>query len=335
MTSSIASDGTAGYSRLRIVVLSSDDWKVFGSRQSGLATVTSPRRATNPANAVLNYLYALGELEARLALLTVGLDPGLGFLHVDQGARDSAALDLLEAIRPDVDAYTLRLIQQRTWTRRDFAELRDGTCRIPTLLTHELAETLAVWARLLAPIAELIAATLADAAGGVGSLPTPLTQSNRSAGRQRQRKRTARQPKTEAKLPVTTCASCGVTLADASRRVCNTCLPERRSTAGTIGRRASKDAAGYPEVASDRNARRAAALCWEADAPSEARDRRALDQQIRVGLRNVSVELIARATGLSASYCARIRNGPVTPHPRHWAGLRALVDMGAEGRDAK
>src|SRR5262249_50804681 len=119
-----------------------DHWKVFGSRQSALARVSSPRRATNPANAWLNYLYALGEAEARLALLAVGLDPGLGFLHVDQRARDSAALDVLEAIRPDIDAYVLRLIRRRTWSRRDFAELRDGTCRILPPLTHELAETM-------------------------------------------------------------------------------------------------------------------------------------------------------------------------------------------------
>jgi CRISPR/Cas system-associated endonuclease Cas1 len=35
-----------------------------------------PRLAANPANAVLNYIYALLEGEATLAARLVGLDPG-------------------------------------------------------------------------------------------------------------------------------------------------------------------------------------------------------------------------------------------------------------------
>src|SRR5438094_809453 len=42
-----------------------DHWKVFGSRMSALTQ--SPRLAINPPNAMLNYLYALLESEARLA----------------------------------------------------------------------------------------------------------------------------------------------------------------------------------------------------------------------------------------------------------------------------
>ena len=39
------------------------------------------------------YLYALLESEARLAAACLGLDPGLGVLHVDTSARDSLACD--------------------------------------------------------------------------------------------------------------------------------------------------------------------------------------------------------------------------------------------------
>ena len=41
----------------------------------------SPRLAVNPLNAMLNYLYALLESEARLAVAALGLDPGLGVMH--------------------------------------------------------------------------------------------------------------------------------------------------------------------------------------------------------------------------------------------------------------
>ena len=70
-----------------------DHWRTFGSRMSPLTR--SPRLAVNPVNAILNYLYALLESEARLAAAALGLDPGMGVLHVDAPARDSLALDLM------------------------------------------------------------------------------------------------------------------------------------------------------------------------------------------------------------------------------------------------
>ena len=53
-------------------------WLGFGARISPLTA--SPRLAANPPNAILNYLYALLEAEARLASASLGLDPGLGGL---------------------------------------------------------------------------------------------------------------------------------------------------------------------------------------------------------------------------------------------------------------
>jgi CRISPR/Cas system-associated endonuclease Cas1 len=63
----------------------------------------SARLATNPPNAILNYCYALLESEARLAAAAMGLDPGIGMLHVDSPVRDSLACDIMEAVRPSVD----------------------------------------------------------------------------------------------------------------------------------------------------------------------------------------------------------------------------------------
>jgi len=94
----------------------------FESRRSDLATADSARRATRPIGALLNYLYALGEAETVLALQAVGLDPGLGFLHADTKNRNSAALDLLEAIRPDIDEYVARMLHKRVFSRNDFSE---------------------------------------------------------------------------------------------------------------------------------------------------------------------------------------------------------------------
>lgn len=86
----------------------------------------SPRLAANPANAILNYLYALLESEARLAAAALGLDPGLGVLHVDTQARDSLACDLMEAVRPQVDGYLLDWITRQPLRREWFFEQRDA-----------------------------------------------------------------------------------------------------------------------------------------------------------------------------------------------------------------
>ena len=82
-----------------------DHWQKFGARISPLTG--SPRLAVNPPSAMLNYLYAILESEARLALAALGLDPGMGVLHNDLRSRDSLACDLMEPIRPQVDAYLL------------------------------------------------------------------------------------------------------------------------------------------------------------------------------------------------------------------------------------
>ena len=115
-------------------------WARYDSRASVLTG--APRAATNPVNALLNYLYALLESESRLALLAVGLDPTLGVLHADQRNRDSFALDAMEPVRPDVDAFVLDLLEERSSTSRDFGSSRTVFAGSRAPLTHELALTL-------------------------------------------------------------------------------------------------------------------------------------------------------------------------------------------------
>ena len=93
-----------------------EHWLTFGHRYS-LLSRPSPRKATNPANAILNYLYAILETEARIAALRMGLDPRLGFLHADQKARNSLACDLMEPVRPKVDGFVLDLLAGRAFKK--------------------------------------------------------------------------------------------------------------------------------------------------------------------------------------------------------------------------
>jgi CRISPR-associated endonuclease Cas1 len=95
-----------------------DHWRSFGARVSPLTG--SPRLAVNPPNAILNYLYAVLESESTLAAAALGLDPGIGVLHVDAPARDSLACDLMEVVRPQVDAFLLDWITREPLKREWF-----------------------------------------------------------------------------------------------------------------------------------------------------------------------------------------------------------------------
>ena len=105
-----------------------DHWRAFDTRKSQLSG--SQRLASNPVNAILNYVYAVLESEARLAAVALGLDPGLGFIHMDAPARDSLACDLMEPVRPEVDAWVLDWITREPLKR----ELAFGEARwkLPT-----------------------------------------------------------------------------------------------------------------------------------------------------------------------------------------------------------
>jgi CRISPR-associated endonuclease Cas1 len=162
-----------------------EHWRSFGARISPLSG--SPRLAANPPNAILNYLYALLESEARRAAASLGLDPGLGVLHVDASNRDSLALDILEPIRAQVDAYVVEWITRQPLRREWFYEERDGNCRLMGSFAKQLSETAQTWARAVAPVAEWVAQALWSSAGKSArkgpSLPTRLTQRRRSEGR--------------------------------------------------------------------------------------------------------------------------------------------------------
>src|SRR5439155_15900706 len=127
-----------------------EHWKRFGSRISPLTH--SPRLAANPANAILNFLYAILEAESRLAASAMGLDPGIGFLHADAPVRDSLACDLMEVVRPRVDAFVLDWLQREPLRRSDFWEDRNGNCRLVSALAVQLSQTAGTWRKFVAPV---------------------------------------------------------------------------------------------------------------------------------------------------------------------------------------
>ena len=114
-----------------------DHWRSVGSRQSPLTG--GPRLAVTPAHAILNYCFALLEAETRLAISSLGLDPGLGLgLHTDTADRSSMAFDILEPVRPDVERWLLDWIASEPLRRADFFETATGNCRLMASMCTKL-----------------------------------------------------------------------------------------------------------------------------------------------------------------------------------------------------
>jgi CRISPR-associated protein Cas1 len=72
------------------------------------------RPPQDPLNAMLSFLYSVLTHDTAAALEAVGLDPAVGYLHVDRPGRLSLALDLVEEFRPLLcDRLVLALINLR------------------------------------------------------------------------------------------------------------------------------------------------------------------------------------------------------------------------------
>lgn len=314
-------------------------WHRFGRRGSPLTQ--APRLAVNPINALLNYLYAILEAETRIACLTLGLDPTLGIVHADYRSRDSLALDVMEAVRPQVDAYLLDLLHEHTFKASDFYESPRGICRLLPPTTTILAQTASTWAQLVSPTAERVAQLLAQAPGSrIDHLSTPLTNRKRRARQVRRRAPAPAAPIIPAPKP--NCRRCGGELPHPKRTYCDDCLPHYQreqyeqafhgSGLAAIDRK--KAAGSDPTHSAEAGARRAEsntarkrqAREWD-EKHGKLVDLSAFQREILPSIENVPLSRLQRATGLSLRYVSLIRRGERTPHPRHWA---ALAQIGSE-----
>jgi len=310
-------------------------WRTIGPRAS--AITGHPRTATTAAHALWNYLYRLAEFEATLACLGAGLDPGVGIVHTDQPSRDSMALDLMEAVRPAVDAFVVRMLADRVFRKRDFVELPNGAARLTPALARMLAETLPRWRHAAAPAAERVAKMLAASSRSRLRVPTKLTQDARSWGREGIRRGPRRVLKFRRGLPPA-CRSCGLILEVPGRALCDECLSETRRTNAEASLKAGRatmtamrakgvDPRARPEArrkVGEANVRRQReAKAW--DRENERPDPKVFRREILPALQHIPTSQLALATGLSLPHCAAIRRGLRVPHPRHWEALREIT----------
>jgi CRISPR-associated endonuclease Cas1 len=327
-----------------------EHWNFFGSRGSPLSK--NAQNAANPANAMLNYLYAILRAETRLAITTLGMEPGLSVFHSTRRWRDSFSYDLMEPLRPFVDRWLLDLLEEREFQRSSFFETRRGIVRVLPPVAAMLSETAATWREALGPLVENTARELmAWADGGNrgaltrrtgntsdGSiLPTNLSSEYRKNGRpkaQRRRAKSAREGWTENQRWEQANVESEVEV-DYEDEI----LPKLKH----LRLSEIQDATGL-------SMSYAAALRSGREAPhrrhwvplmrliAEKEERIAADEaladrwtetdferDIRPGLEHLSVSAIAETLEISRSYAARIRRGAQTPPPKHWSKLSRLA----------
>jgi len=298
-------------------------WRTFGTRASPLTG--NPRLAVNPPNAILNYCFALLESESRLALVALGLDPGIGFLHPARANRDSLALDLMEAIRPDVERWLYQWITSEPLRRTDFHETGTGNCRLMSSLSSMLSETAPTWGKLVAPWAEFVAQTLSSGIQGKRVIATRLTQ------RKKREVHDAVMPPVHLPRPEHVCGSCGSKI-PSSRKHCSNCWKQETVKEFSAGRELAQRPDAIAKRAETMLQHRKEIRNWDpSDLPAWF-TRDVYVKQIRPALACVPKARIRAALGVSEPYASYIQEGKRIPHPRHWQALAEFAGVSCRSR---
>ena len=310
-----------------------DHWRTFGPRVSPLTG--SPRVAVNPPNAMLNYLYSLLASESRLAAAALGLDPGLGVLHLDIAARDSLAYDLMEPIRAMVDAFLLDWITRDLLRREWFAERPDGNCRLTASLAVRLSETAPMWGRAVAPLAEWLAQKLwsSPRRNSVANqiLPTRLTQSRKRCAQGGVIQTAPTRPPHRESI----CRECGRTVQRGNTR-CGNCRIEaatrRMPDVAQVGRLTAHGSKAQAKRSATQLRNGKASRAWNPFTQPTWLTEQFYSEKIQPLLAQLSGTAIARVIGVTCAYGSRIRQG-CRPHPRHWDALAELGVLSAKLHD--
>jgi CRISPR-associated endonuclease Cas1 len=301
-------------------------WRTFGPRISSLSG--SPRLAVNPGNAILNYLYALLESEASLAITALGLDAGLGFLHLDNPRRNNLACDVMEPVRPIVDAYLLDWINRGTLRREWFFEQGNGNCRLMSSLTSQLAETISSWRDAVGPYAEGISKVLwteRPRNDGPRLSPTRLTQRHRRIAKGNSSIEAIQLPKIGLR-----CKTCGSSITQGST-YCVRCAVDVSRANLIEAAKSGRIATISPQAQALRSKtqrRQAAALkAWSPSDKPYWLDEKTYRKEIQPRLLGSTIQKIMSALKISRPYAASIRDGKCLPHPRHWLALASLSGL--------
>lgn len=88
------------------------------------------RPPPDPVNGLLSFGYTLLFGQVLSGILSQGLDPYLGHLHAIKKNRPSLALDMMEEMRPVVDALVLSVVNKFQMTARHFDKTKEKGVRM-------------------------------------------------------------------------------------------------------------------------------------------------------------------------------------------------------------
>jgi len=304
-----------------------EHWRVVGSRQSPLTL--GPRLAVTPVHAILNYVFALLEAETRLAIVSHGLDAGLGLgLHTDTADRSSLAFDVLEPVRPKVEAWLLDWVAREPLRRADFFETGTGNCRLMSGICTKLSGTTSTWGKLVAPWAEYVSRTLwAGAKSGRGRSSVPPT-------RLTQQRRTEAKGKiwiasVEPTKPDHLCRGCGKTIME-GRTHCAKCAiggaTKRLVSAAEFGRLAARHPEARAKHVASRRRHGKACSEWDASMQPAWLTSEVFAKHVQPLLADIPTAVIRAKIDVSRWYAGKIRQG-YRPHPRHWKQLAQICEV--------
>jgi CRISPR-associated endonuclease Cas1 len=294
------------------------NWLSFGNRASPLSG--GPRLSVSPANSILNYCFALAESETRLALVALGLDPGIGFLHPARAYRDSLALDVMEPARPEIERWLYRWLSSEPLRRADFFETGNGNCRLMSPLCSQLSETAPTWGKLVAPWAEFVAQTLSTGIRSKPLIATRLTQRNR-----REVKNTV-MPTVTHPRPEHLCGNCGATI-PRDKKMCRKCWKRETVKEFSAGRKLAQSSDAIAKRADTMLQHRQKIRDWTpSDLPGWL-TRDVYVNRILPALASVAKSRIRSELRVSEPYSSYIQEGKRIPHPRHWRALALLVGL--------
>jgi CRISPR-associated protein Cas1 len=105
---------------------------------------THQMNASDPANALLNYGYAILESQCRKALNSVGLEPTVGFLHEARQSKYPLVYDLQEPYRWLVDTTVISCLESRQFGKKDFYRMDNYVLRLTPEAARRLIDALRI-----------------------------------------------------------------------------------------------------------------------------------------------------------------------------------------------
>ena len=288
----------------------------------------SPRLACSPPNSLLNFLYAILESESRLSAAAMGLDPGIGCLHVDTPNRDSLACDLMEVCRPKCDAFVLHWLQSEPLRKSDFWEDRNGNCRLVSALAIRLSETADTWRKLVAPVAECVAQELWSSISKPASTLARQLIATRLTQRNKREVKGSDIPEVNQPKPEHVCGNCGVKI-PRDRTFCSNCAKQATRKNFRAGRKSAQQPEYLAKRAETMLTHRRAIQDWEPSALPAWLTRDIYVKRVVPALAHVPKSEIRKALGVSEPYSSDIQAGKRIPHPRHWQALTQLAGVSA------